>query len=444
MPDIGGLVFYVAALRLAERLVRLLALPPGHDERVGARVCRVAAALALCVFADDPASAAGTPSPRSASPRCWRRRSSRWRSHAARAFRWRETIMAASFGALAALALLSPMIVAWLADPAAHDYATVYAAYRKPNGVFAAELLDWCGSAVLFAAVARRLASVRAFARSPPAAPDDRRGGGRRRRISARPDALRPPPLSRRPGADRARRRAAALLVARRRVAALATLAALAAATLTPLAAWAPPDFAPTAGRPHPPRADLAELARLKAWVEARARPDNRVCGLGSSYTFSGQLIEELWQLDPVRSPFYADARERPSVTMSDVDTVDGPPNPELKTCAIMLVGDPVQTHLDPDDQQTIVVPAREMLAGEGIGAHYRRTGEVFHLDNGVDAVVFERTSPLDDADMAALAERWRAARARGAACAARSRPRRGRVPVRGRGRARSGPARRS
>ncbi|MGO4869433.1 MAG: hypothetical protein ACLPGW_02310, partial [Roseiarcus sp.] len=49
---------------------------------------------------------------------------------------------------------------------------------------------------------------------------------------------------------------------------------------------------------------------------------------------------------------------------------------------------------------------------GEGIGAHYRRTGEVFHLEKGVDAVVFEQVSPLDDADMAALADRWRAARA--------------------------------
>src|SRR6202012_4946427 len=135
--------------------------------------------------------------------------------------------------------------------------------------------------------------------------------------------------------------------------------------------------------------------------------------GLGSSYTFSGQLIDELWQLDEARSPLYGDPKLRPSVKMSDVDTVEGPPNPELRTCAILLVGDPVQTHLDPDYQQTVIVPSREMLSGEGIGAHYRRTGEVFHLEKGVDAVVFERVTPLDDADMAALAERWRAARAR-------------------------------
>ena len=82
---------------------------------------------------------------------------------------------------------------------------------------------------------------------------------------------------------------------------------------------------------------------------------------------------------------------------MPDVDTVDGPPGAALKDCAIIIVGDPVQTHLDPDYQQTVIVPSREMLTGQGIGAKFRRTGEVFHLEKGVSAVVFERLAPLDD-----------------------------------------------
>ena len=51
------------------------------------------------------------------------------------------------------------------------------------------------------------------------------------------------------------------------------------------------------------------------------------------------------------------------------------------------------------------------MLAGQGMGAKFRRTGEVFHLEKGVSAVVFERMAPLDDSDIAALQARWRAAR---------------------------------
>src|SRR5579863_3689960 len=97
---------------------------------------------------------------------------------------------------------------------------------------------------------------------------------------------------------------------------------------------------------------------------------------------------------------------------MPYVEKKDGPPASGLKDCAIVIVGDPVQTHLDPDHQQTVIVPSREMFAGQGIGAKFRRTGEVFHLEKGVSAVVFERIAPLNDADIAALQARWRAARA--------------------------------
>ncbi len=415
MPDIGGLVLYVAALRLAERLSRLLALPRGHDARVGRLTRRVALALALSFFAMF----------------LFRR----WYAFAAvgiaamlaleiailalrrgGAIRWREAVMAAALGALALLALMSPVIVDWLPNPAAHDYAAIYAAYRKRNAVFLAESLDWIGAAVLGLALAGAFVL---YARSA-----DRRllrltlGAA----VVAATLFLRvqtpyvhhlylvAPALAALIGAP------ILLLHARAPLAGLAALAVLAVATLTPVVGWvAPKGFAPTGGLPHAPRADLAELKRLKAWVDAQARPDHRVCGLGSSYTFSGQLIQELWQLDATRSPLYGDPKLLPYVKMSDVDTVQGPPNPEMKTCAIMLVGDPVQTHLDPDYQLTVIVPSREMLLGIGIGAHYRRTGEAFDLENGVRAVVFEQATPLDDADMAALADRWRwrAARAR-------------------------------
>ena len=51
MPDVGGLVLVVCALRLAERLARLIALPPGHDARVSPMTRRVALALALTLYA---------------------------------------------------------------------------------------------------------------------------------------------------------------------------------------------------------------------------------------------------------------------------------------------------------------------------------------------------------------------------------------------------------
>jgi hypothetical protein len=410
MPDIGGLGIYVYALRLADRLARTIALAPGHDREVRSLTRRLAAALALTVFAMF----------------LFRR----WYAFAAvgilallalelaatalargRAFRWREAILAGSLGALTLTALLSPVWVDWLPDPAAHDYSSIYAAYRKPLPAFLGLIGDWFGWAILALAA---LGALFVLARS---------SNGRLARLTFGAAAIAAILFLRVqtpyvhhvylivPAMTAGIAAPILLLFARLRWAGIAAVTLLGAATLTSAGALAPRGFFPIGGLPHAPRQDMAELARLKTWVDSRASPQHKVCGLGSSYTFSGQLIDELWQLQAERSPLYGDPKLRPDVKMSDVDTVEGPPTPELMDCAIMIVGDPVQTHLNPDYQQTVIVPSREMLSGTGIGAHYRRTGEVFHLEKGVNAVVFERVTPLDDADMAALAGRWRAAR---------------------------------
>jgi hypothetical protein len=322
-------------------------------------------------------------------------------------FRWREAALAACVGALTLLALLAPVLTDWLPNPAAHDYARMYAAYRKTPAVLAQVVGDWAGFAPLALALVGGLAlgwrsrfARLAFISGPLAAA-----------LFLRVQSPYPHHLYLiAPFVALFVAAPLLLLFVRSRAAGLAALAALAALTMTPLGALAPKGLFPAAAQPHAPRSDLAELARLKDWVDARATPEHKVCGLGSSYTFSGQLIGELWQLKPGQSPLQR-GRET-SVGMSDVDTVDGPPTPKLKDCAVVIVGDPVQTHVIPSYQLTVTLPSQEMLDGVGIGAHYRRSGEVFALEHGVKAVVFEQTSPLSEADMAALAERWRAARA--------------------------------
>jgi hypothetical protein len=291
----------------------------------------------------------------------------------------------------------------------AHDYAQTYAGYRKPLDVFLAELGDWVG---LIPALAALAGAAFLWARSR---------GRRMLRLTLGSAAIAAALFLRvqtpyihhldviAPAIVAPIAASLMLLFAEAPRAALLGVAALGAVTLSPLAAALnAAGLAPIAGLPRAPRADLDELGRLKDWVDERARPGATVCGLGSSYTFSGQLIGELWQLRPERVP----SGSKLNVTMPDVDTVDGPPGAALKDCAFMIVGDPVQTHLDPDYQETVIVPSREMLGGHGIGAKFRRPGEVFHLEKGVSAVVFERLAPLDDADIAALQARWRAARA--------------------------------
>ena len=411
MPDIGGLALYVFALRLADRLARALLLPAGHEAIVRPMVRRLALALAITLFtmflfrrwyAFAAVGVAATLALDLAFAVARRRG----------AFRWADAVHAGAIGALMGLALVSPVLVDWLPDPAAHDYAALYAAYRKPLGEFLKLVGDWWGWGLL------TLACIGALFLAASSAQE------RLLRLTIGAAAIAAAMFLRvqtpyvhhayliAPAVTAALAAPILMMFAHARPLGLAALAGLAALTLTPVAAMAPRGLFPSAGRPHSPRTDLAELARLKGWVDANASASHKVCGLGSSYTFSGQLIDELWQLKGDRSPLYGDPKLRQSVAMSDVDTVEGPPAFAIKDCAVMIVGDPVQTHLNPAYQQTVIVPSREMLSGIGIGAHYRRTGEAFHLEKGVLAIVYEQTSPLDDADMVALADRWRAARA--------------------------------
>ena len=324
-------------------------------------------------------------------------------------FRGRDSVVAAALGALTLLALLSPVLVDWAPNLSAHDYGASYAGYRKPLDVFLRELGDWVGVIPALAALAgaallwsrSRDTRLLRFTLGASAV-----AGALFLRIQTpyihHLDLIAPAivvPIA----------ASLMLLFARAPRVALLGVAALGAITLSPLAAALHTlGLAPIAGLPRAPRVDLDELERLKDWVDQRARPDAKVCGLGSSYTFSGQLIGELWQLHPERGL----SGPKLGAAMPDVDTVEGPPGAALKDCAIIIVGDPVQTHLNPDYQQTVIVPSREMLTRQGVGAKFHRTGEVFHLEKGVSAVVFERTAPLDDADITALQARWRAARA--------------------------------
>ena len=144
MPDIGGLALTVCALLSADRLARLLALGQGHDARVAPMTRRAALALALSLFAMFAFrrwyafAAAGIALMLAVEV------ASNALARPAR-FRWREAFVVVALGVLAMLGLSSPVIVDWLPNLGAHDYARSYAAYRKPPDVFLRQLGDWVG-----------------------------------------------------------------------------------------------------------------------------------------------------------------------------------------------------------------------------------------------------------------------------------------------------------
>ena len=216
---------------------------------------------------------------------------------------------------------MSPVLVDWAPNFGAHDYANTYAGYRKPPDVFLRELGDWVGLVPALAALAgaaflwarsrdKRLLRLTLGAAAVAGALFLRVQTPYIHHLDLIAPAIVVPVAA-----------SLMLLFEHAPRAALLGVAALGAITLSPLAAALNPlGLAPIAGLPRAPRADLDELKRLKDWVDERAQPDAKVCGLGSSYTFSGQLIGELWQLRPERSP----SGRKLSVTMPDVDTVEG------------------------------------------------------------------------------------------------------------------------
>ena len=205
MPDVGGLVLVVCALKLAERLARLLALRQGLGAHVEPMIRRVALALALTLYAMFVFR--------------------RWYAFAAAGivvmlalelgsialkrgarFRWKDAVTAAAIGALTLLALLSPVLIDWAPNFGAHDYAQTYAGYRKPPDVFVHELGDWVG---LIPALFGLAGAAFLWARSRnkrASASHTWRGCRRRRAVPSHPDALHPPSRPHRAGDRRADR----------------------------------------------------------------------------------------------------------------------------------------------------------------------------------------------------------------------------------------------
>jgi hypothetical protein len=324
-------------------------------------------------------------------------------------FRWRTAIAAGAASGLTGLVLVSPVLLDWLPDWRSHDYRAIYAAYDYDF----AELTRRSGDFFGFAVPAAALASA-AFLMT--------RGNARLLRLTLASCAIAfaamiyvqspgPHHLYLLVPALTAPIGAAALVVfERRQRAAWAALIALGALALTPVASAVPRLAAsPRPSFPPAPRADLAELARLRGWIDAHASPASRYCVLASNEDVSGVIVGELWQLDPVRAPVVR-AAERNDVMLPSVDGRDGPPGAAMKDCALLLVADPVATGLPREFQYSVALPAAEVLAGEGLGKNFRRTGEAFALDGGVRLVAFERAAPLTDADLAALRARWDAA----------------------------------
>ena len=145
----------------------------------------------------------------------------------------------------------------------------------------------------------------------------------------------------------------------------------------------------------YPPlvRPDLAEIDRLLDRLE-QIRPE-RVYVVASSEVLNWSTLK-MGCRDRHR-----DLCDHIAVT-SDIDARDGFPF-ELAGADTVVIATPVQFHVDPADQRTIGLVARDLLSHRRIGRSFALDAGEFQLKQGVKARILRRTAPISDADLRAL-----------------------------------------
>lgn len=179
-----------------------------------------------------------------------------------------------------------------------------------------------------------------------------------------------------------------------------ATSGALSISLLSSMAAFSPTRIGgapllPSARFEPLVRDDLPELDHLFETLSA-ANPD-RVYVVASSQLLNwGTFKMGCRQKHPELCPRIA--------VSHDVDARDGFPTGMLDADYLVL-GTPNQYHLLPQDQQVIGRVADAVRQGRGIGASFRKIGGSFQLADGIQAEIYRRVRPLDQAAILALSD---------------------------------------
>ena len=151
-------------------------------------------------------------------------------------------------------------------------------------------------------------------------------------------------------------------------------------------------------------RDDADELARLLVDLHERVGPDGTFAVLASSTTINPTTFMVAGRSLDV--PFNAKGR---ILIMPEVDRRDGYPG-ELFRADYVVVADPPQYHIRPEEQQTVIIPTRSVLDGTDIGAAFTRLPGEYAFDNGVRVYLYRRDRPPTSAELDAFHAKLEAA----------------------------------
>jgi predicted small integral membrane protein len=138
-------------------------------------------------------------------------------------------------------------------------------------------------------------------------------------------------------------------------------------------------------------RTDREELARMYAFLDGLiARdPNARIYVLASGLSLSDMVI----YASLLPSPNLEFRAARNLLPVHQVDSRDGPPS-NLLAASYVLTSETLETHLRPGTQKCVEVPWRQFNEERGYARGFEKMSERFHLERGVEALVFKRTRP--------------------------------------------------
>lgn len=136
-------------------------------------------------------------------------------------------------------------------------------------------------------------------------------------------------------------------------------------------------------------RSDLPEIVRLAETLDRRTRNTKaKVYVLASHVLLNEDVLKH--------AHYTTDAPDLSDRVLLSAHLDLREPFPSrLFRAQYVVVTDPVRLHLPPGEQEVILVPGEEILAGRGIGKFYRRLPDRFTLEDGTKVGIWKRTRPV-------------------------------------------------
>jgi putative flippase GtrA len=161
------------------------------------------------------------------------------------------------------------------------------------------------------------------------------------------------------------------------------------------------PKYAGWLPKQQPYAKSYEEIVR---WLLLPENKQKKFCLVASSPKINEGVFNELWQIIPDVPKNSLDGR---LIHLGQVDSANGPPADDIKQCAIALVGVPFQTHLKTGEQYSLKIVQEDLVNGTGIGAAFGRVPKVFFMDDNIKMLAYDQRREITDGEYEDLVKRF-------------------------------------